>query len=146
MQAFGSVSSLEAAYFRETGKQLLLSEQNLMDCAWNYGNTACLGGCALLLTVLLLERSLHRGGHARTESFTCSNAHAYMQVHALILLYCLGSDLNQIQNLFTSKTHALVVHLLLQQPLWQCTHTGTLAKCVVSHAPLCAMLCTRSAN
>lgn len=45
VQAFGSVSSLEAAYFRETGKQLLLSEQNLMDCAWDYGNTACLGGC-----------------------------------------------------------------------------------------------------
>ncbi|KAK9846258.1 hypothetical protein WJX81_000204 [Elliptochloris bilobata] len=42
--AFGSVASLEAAYFRETGKQLLLSEQNLMDCAWGYGNTACLGG------------------------------------------------------------------------------------------------------
>ena len=41
------MSSLEAAYYRETGKQLLLSEQNLMDCAWDYGNTACLGGCAL---------------------------------------------------------------------------------------------------
>ena len=45
MQAFGSVASLEAAYYRETGKQLLLSEQNLLDCAWDYGNTACLGGC-----------------------------------------------------------------------------------------------------
>ncbi len=47
MQAFGSVASLEAAYYRETGKQLLLSEQNLLDCAWDYGNTACLGGCGL---------------------------------------------------------------------------------------------------
>ncbi len=43
-QAFGSVASIEAAYFRETGKQLLLSEQHLIDCAWDYGNTGCLGG------------------------------------------------------------------------------------------------------
>ncbi len=35
---------MEAAYFAETGRQLLLSEQNLIDCAWDYGNTGCLGG------------------------------------------------------------------------------------------------------
>ena len=43
-QAFGSVASMEAAYFAATGAQLLLSEQNLIDCAWDYGNTGCLGG------------------------------------------------------------------------------------------------------
>ena len=43
-QAFGSVASIETAYYLKTGKQLLLSEQNLMDCAWDYGNTGCLGG------------------------------------------------------------------------------------------------------
>lgn len=35
---------MEAAYYRETGKQLLLSEQNFIDCAWDAGNTGCLGG------------------------------------------------------------------------------------------------------
>lgn len=44
VQAFGSVASIETAYFMKTGKQLLLSEQNLIDCAWDYGNTGCLGG------------------------------------------------------------------------------------------------------
>lgn len=44
LQAFGSVASVEAAYFRETGKQLLLSEQHMIDCAWDAGNTGCMGG------------------------------------------------------------------------------------------------------
>ena len=44
MQAFGTVGALEAAYFRETGKQLLLSEQGLMDCGWYLNNKACFGG------------------------------------------------------------------------------------------------------
>ncbi|CAL8460756.1 g287 [Coccomyxa elongata] len=42
--AFGSVASMETAYYRETGKQLLLSEQHFIDCAWDAGNTGCLGG------------------------------------------------------------------------------------------------------
>ena len=44
MQAFGAIASLEAAYFRGTGKQLLMSEQYLMDCGWDTGNTGCMGG------------------------------------------------------------------------------------------------------
>ena len=45
-QAFGAVGSLEAAYFRETGQQQLLSEQHLMDCAWDAKdeNKGCMGG------------------------------------------------------------------------------------------------------
>lgn len=43
-QAFGAIASLEGAYFRDTGKQLLMSEQFLMDCGWSTGNTACMGG------------------------------------------------------------------------------------------------------
>lgn len=42
--AFGTIGPLETAYFRETGKQLLLSEQNLMDCGWYLNNKACFGG------------------------------------------------------------------------------------------------------
>ena len=49
--AFGSVGSLEAAVFRETGKQILLSEQQVVDCSWSdssykgkYPNAGCYGG------------------------------------------------------------------------------------------------------
>ena len=44
LQAFGAVGTFETALFRASGKQRLLSEQNMMDCAWDTGNTACMGG------------------------------------------------------------------------------------------------------
>lgn len=46
MQAFGTIGSLEAAYYRKTGTQKLLSEQMLMDCAWDAKdeNKGCMGG------------------------------------------------------------------------------------------------------
>ncbi len=48
-QAFGTVGSVEAAYFRATGKQVLFSEQNLIDCNWTPkdkkpANQGCFGG------------------------------------------------------------------------------------------------------
>ena len=53
MQAFGTIGPLETAYFRETGKQLLLSEQNLMDCGWYVNNKACFGGYQVSAVVML---------------------------------------------------------------------------------------------
>lgn len=44
LQAFGAVGTFETALFRVSGKQRLLSEQNMMDCGWDTGNTACMGG------------------------------------------------------------------------------------------------------
>ena len=44
LQAFGTIGPVETAYFRETGKQVLLSEQDLMDCGWYLNNKACFGG------------------------------------------------------------------------------------------------------
>lgn len=55
LQAFGTIGPVETAYFRETGKQLLLSEQDLMDCGWYQNNKACFGG----YQVRLPPSSLH---------------------------------------------------------------------------------------
>ncbi|KAL3157264.1 hypothetical protein ABBQ38_001497 [Trebouxia sp. C0009 RCD-2024] len=54
--AFGTIGAVEAAYFRETGKQLLLSEQDLMDCGWYKNNKACFGGYQDLGLQWLLDK------------------------------------------------------------------------------------------
>ena len=43
LQSFSSVGALEAAWYRSTAKQLLFSEQHMIDCAWEAGNSGCYG-------------------------------------------------------------------------------------------------------
>lgn len=42
--SFGSTGTIEGAVFMKTGNLVRLSQQNLMDCSWGFGNNACDGG------------------------------------------------------------------------------------------------------
>lgn len=42
--SFGTSGTIEGAYFKKTGKLPRLSQQQMVDCSWKFGNNGCDGG------------------------------------------------------------------------------------------------------
>jgi len=63
--SFGTAEELEGAYFVKKGMLLELSQQELMDCSWPFGNNACDGG----EDFLAYQWIMLNGGLATAESY-----------------------------------------------------------------------------
>ncbi|XP_068659638.1 cysteine proteinase 2-like [Aristolochia californica] len=86
---FSATGALEAAYTQATGKEILLSEQQLVDCAFGFDNNGCRGG----LPSHAFEYIKYNGGLDTEESYpyTASNGicrfkpeHVGIKVHASV--------------------------------------------------------------
>lgn len=64
-QIISTTGALEAAYTKATGKCILFSEQQLVDCAWGFNNFGCSGG----LPSQAYEYIKYNGGLDTTESY-----------------------------------------------------------------------------
>ncbi len=64
-QSFSANGALEAAHYRAAGKQLLFSEQYMIDCGWEAENKGCYGGDQIRAFHWIFEK----GGMASAESY-----------------------------------------------------------------------------
>lgn len=55
--SFGFTGTIEGQVAKSTGKLVKLSEQNILDCSWGYGNAACGGGQDFLGFAWLLQQN-----------------------------------------------------------------------------------------
>jgi C1A family cysteine protease len=63
--SFGTTGTLEGSLFIKTGQLIRLSQQELMDCSWNFGNNACGGGEAWRAYKWIMQR----GGLSSAASY-----------------------------------------------------------------------------
>ena len=122
LQAFGAVGTFETALFRVLGEQRLLSEQNMMDCAWDTGNTACMGG---------YQVSPPRCNRQLPSSQDEQACHLWASTAAFVDYHSLPAQLACAQGRFgkcpgvsccSSCTGPVWTHHFIQQCLHQCSH------------------------
>ncbi|KAG2498163.1 hypothetical protein HYH03_003920 [Edaphochlamys debaryana] len=71
--AFGATGAMQASWFLATGQSLSLSEQHLIDCTWDFGNSGCDGGDV----EPALDYVLAAGGAAETPDYPYMGKNAW---------------------------------------------------------------------
>lgn len=64
---YGTTGTIEGQHAKKNGQLVSLSEQNLMDCSWYWGNQACNGGFDWMAVAWLLQAN--NGSIASDESY-----------------------------------------------------------------------------
>lgn len=79
--AFSSTAALETCQWRKTGSLVSLSEQNLIDCTWDFGNEGCLGG----LMTNVFSWMQHSGGinSAANYPYSASEGRCQFKPHKI---------------------------------------------------------------
>lgn len=79
--AYGVTSAVESSYYMMTGNPVNLSEQQLVDCAWDTGNEGCDGGLQDMGLVYLMAIS-PAGGLMPEDSYAYQGQDMYCQERA----------------------------------------------------------------
>ena len=86
--SFSTTGALEGAHFIATGDLVSLSEQQLMDCSWKYGNLSCGGG--------LMDNAFN---YAKTTPITTEANYPYTAMFHTSCQYA-GNGVVQVQSYY----------------------------------------------
>lgn len=107
--SFGTTGTIEGALFLKTNKSVLLSQQNLIDCSWGFGNNGCDGGEEFRS----YEWIMKHGGIATSDSYG-----QYLAVNG----YChfdfkVGAKISSYVNVTSGDLNALKIAIFQNGPV-----------------------------
>lgn len=107
--SFGTTGTIEGALFLKTNRSVLLSQQNLIDCSWGFGNDGCDGG----LESQAYQWIMKHNGIASAETYG-----QYLAVNGYCHFdYKVGAKLSSYVNVTSGDLNALKIAIFQNGPV-----------------------------
>ncbi|KAK2574376.1 Counting factor associated protein D [Acropora cervicornis] len=107
--SFGTTGTIEGALFLKTNQSVLLSQQNLIDCSWGFGNDGCDGG----LESQAYQWIMKHNGIASAETYG-----QYLAVNGYCHFdYTVGAKLSSYVNVTSGDLNALKIAIFQNGPV-----------------------------
>ena len=105
--SFSTTGALEGAHFIATGELVSLSEQQLMDCSWKFGNLSCGGG--------LMDSAFN---YAKTTPITTEDNYPYTAMFHTSCMYE-GNGIVQVESYYdvTANDSQALLDAIAQGPV-----------------------------